>query len=409
MLTAHSTPRYIPLAVPLITLLLAISSVVFIEPAPYDVLLLALLAVLLASGMRVPREIGLAALLLGGFVMGNLVAAAFAPDPIGTLRSAGIRSYMVVAWLFFVCVVVADPSRILPALWRGYLLAAAGAVVFGVLEYYGYIHSLHWEGGLRAKGPFKDPNVFGPFLVPAAIYCMSRLRAAKALAAVLYLALFLFLAFGILLSFSRGAWINLGLSLACLFALMLATRRPRREKLHTVLLGGLAVCAALAVVAYAVTFTSAGARFQDRAVLAKTYDLREGGRFYTQRLALERVGRSPLGVGPGRTDDEFGLEPHNLYLHVLVEGGWVAGLSFYAVIFLTFWRSVRLLEWDSSLRDEFLPVFAATIGMFSQSFFIDSTHWRHLWLMLGLAWALIITAERSMQPRLHTVYHPQVA
>jgi hypothetical protein len=27
----------------------------------------------------------------------------------------------------------------------------------------------------RATGPFKDPNVFGPFLVPALVYGLSRL------------------------------------------------------------------------------------------------------------------------------------------------------------------------------------------------------------------------------------------
>ena len=392
-----ATPRYVRLAVPLVWLLLATSSLVFIEPAPYDVLLLGLMAVLLAAGMRVPREIGLPALLLGGFVLGNLLAAAFAPDPMLTLRSTAIRTYMIVAWLFFVCIVTADPVRILPRLWQGYLVAAAGAVVFGVLEYYGFLDSVNWEGGLRAKGPFKDPNVFGPFLVPAAVYCLGRLRAARPAAVIVHLVMFLALAFGILLSFSRGAWINFGLSVACLLGLTLATRRPRREKVGTVLLGSLALCAALAVVGYAVTFTSAAARFQDRAVIAKSYDLQEGGRFYTQRLALQRIGRSPLGVGPGRTDDEFGLEPHNLYLHVLVEGGWLAGICFYAVIFLTLCRALPVLRWRSPLRDEFLPVFAAVIGVLSQSLFIDSTHWRHLWLMLALCWALIVVAERSAQ------------
>jgi O-antigen ligase len=212
-----------------------------------------------------------------------------------------------------------------------------------------------------------------------------------------WLGLFLFFVFGILLSFSRGAWLNLGLTLILFFVLMLATRRPRREKLGTVVVGGLAVCAALAVVAYAVDFTSAGARFRDRAVLVKKYDVQEGGRFYTQRLAAQRIGTTPLGIGPGRTDEEFGLEPHNLYLHVLVEGGWVAGAAFYALVFLTLWRTIRALSWHSPVRDDLMPVLAATIGVLTQSFFIDSTHWRHLWLILALGWALTVMAERARQ------------
>ena len=218
---------------------------------------------------------------------------------------------MVLAWLFFVCLVATDPERILPALWKGYLVAALGATVFGVFEYYGFIHNAEWAGGLRAKGPFKDPNVYGPFLVPAVLYCVSQLRHAGTSRRIVYGTLLLAFIFGVLLSFSRGAWLNFSLSLALLLIFILSTRRPRREKAGVTRRADSCWRRSSRVIG-AISFTTAGQRFQDRAVFAKNYDVREGGRFYTQRLALERTGRSPLGVGPGRTDEEFGLEPHNL-------------------------------------------------------------------------------------------------
>ncbi len=392
------TPRFVALAGPLVFALMAISSLVFIEPAPYDIALLGMLMCFFAAGMRVPREIRVVGLLLGAFVFGNLLASAVAPDPLQTLRSLSIRSYMVLAWLFFVCLVATDPERILPALWKGYLVAALGATVFGVFEYYGFVHNAEWAGGLRAKGPFKDPNVYGPFLIPAALYCVSRLRHAEMTQRIIYGALLLVFVFGVLLSFSRGAWLNLSLSLALLLLFILSTRRPRREKVGITLASGLVLAAGAAVVIGAISFTTAGQRFQDRAVFAKNYDVREGGRFYTQRLALERMGRSPLGVGPGRTDEEFGLEPHNLYLHVIVEGGWIAGLAFLGVIGLTLAGAGRVMRWHSPLRDEFIVAFAALLGILAQSLFIDSTHWRHLWLMLALCWALIAVARRRSRP-----------
>jgi len=395
MQTTLPISRSLPLAVPLVFLLLAISSVVFIEPAPYDVLLVALLICFFAAGMGVPREVRLAALLLGVFTFGNLLASALSPEPFGTLRSLSIRTYMVLAWLFFVCLVASDPQRILPAIWKGYLVAAVGAAIFGIFEYYGFIHNVLWAGGQRAKGPFKDPNVYGPFLVPAALYCIARLRRARATTTFVYGSILLVIGLGILLSFSRGAWINLGVSSLLLLALVLATRRPFREKVSAGIVSTVAVLAIALVVVGALSFTTAYQRFEDRAVFAKNYDVREGGRFYTQKLALERIGRSPFGVGPGRTDDVFGLEPHNLYLHVLVEGGWLAGLSFYGVIGLTFLHARRLMRWASPLRDEFIVIVSALAGILTQSFFIDSTHWRHLWLMLGLAWGLIAVAARQ--------------
>ncbi|MEO7387069.1 MAG: O-antigen ligase family protein [Gammaproteobacteria bacterium] len=391
---ARNTPRFLPMALPLVWLLLASSAVVFIEPAPYDVLLVALLIGLFAAGLRIPREIRFAILLLGAFAASNILAAALSAEPLESLRSVGIRTYMVLAWLFYVCIVSTDPDKILPLIWQGYLVAAVGTAVFGILEYYGYVHNPLWPAGVRAKGAFKDPNVYGPFLVPAALYCVSQLSTSAVLRSLVHLVMFLLVVFAVLLSFSRGAWMNLGLSLGLLLVFILATARPSREKVGAVLAAGVVALAAAAIVVTAVTFTAAGSRFKERAVLTQSYDVAQGGRFYTQLLALQRVGRTPLGVGPGRADEEFGLEPHNLYLHVLVEGGWVAGLAFYAVIALTFWRGSRLFRWRSPLREPFLVVLAALTGILFQSFFIDSTHWRHLWLMLGLSWALIVVAER---------------
>jgi O-antigen ligase len=390
--TGHSPP----LAVPLVFLLLCMSSVVFIEPAPYDVFLLVLLAAFFAAGLGIPREIRGAGLLLGLFVLGNLLASTLAPEPLQTLRSLSIRIYMALAWLFFVCLVASDPERILPAIWKGYLVAALAAALFGIFEYYGLIGSAGWAGGMRAKGPFKDPNVYGPFLVPVVLYCVNRLRQPTAWGAPVYGSVLLVATLGILLSFSRGAWVNLLLSLALLLALLLVTRRPGSEKLAAALVGVVAVLAAAGIVAWALSFTSAGERFRERAVIAQSYDLQQGGRFYTQQRALERIGVAPLGLGPGRTDDEFGLEPHNLYLHVLVEGGWIAGLAFIGALALTLARARRVLRSALALRDEFIVILASLLGILAQSLFIDSTHWRHLWLLLGLCWGLIVVAGRAV-------------
>ena len=57
----------------------------------------------------------------------------------------------------------------------------------------------------RATGLFKDPNVFGPFLVPALLYALSRLFAGSIRRMPLMLAALPSLGLAILLSFSRGA------------------------------------------------------------------------------------------------------------------------------------------------------------------------------------------------------------
>ena len=391
------TPRFVAAAVPLVFALMAISSVVYIEPAPYDIALLGMLMCFFAAGMRVPREIRVVGLLLGAFVFSNLLASAVAPDPLQTLRSLGIRSYMVLAWLFFVCLVATDPERILPALWKGYLVAALGATVFGVFEYYGFIHNAEWAGGLRAKGPFKDPNVYGPFLVPAVLYCVSQLRHAGTSRRIVYGTLLLAFIFGVLLGPSRGAWLNFSLSLALLLIFILSTRRPRREKVGITLASGLVLAAGAAVVIGAISFTTAGQRFQTgRCLRRATTCGREAASTRSGSPSNARASRRSASTGPHRRGvrpraaqplparhrrgrvDRRALVPGRHRAHPLRRGT----------------RDALVL----ALRDEFIVAFSAMLGILAQSLFIDSTHWRHLWLMLALCWALITVARRQSRP-----------
>ncbi len=95
------------------------------------------------------------------------------------------------------------------------------------------------------------------------------------------------------------------------------------------------------------------------------------------------------------TQAVFGLEPHNLYLHILVEGGWLAAISFYLFVILTLWQLLKGALVSTALHYQRVIVTAALGGTLCQSLFIDSTHWRHLWLLLALAWAIIATHRRE--------------
>ncbi len=379
----------------LLGLLTASGSIVFIEPAPYDLLAIGMFLWLSARGLRYPRELQWPAILLGLFVVANAVSAGLAPEPLQTLRSLSIRIYMPLTFLLVASLIASDPPRMLRALWAGYLVAAVIAVAWGTAEYLGLLPGELWQGGLRAKGGFKDPNVFGPFLVPAAIDALRRLASARPRAWPWCLSLFLLLAFGVLLSFSRGAWINFSLSLGLFGLLSIVFARSRRTRLGWVTAAILLLVLAAGTIAAAVSVDVIGERFFQRAVLAQRYDLATGGRFDAQRQALAHIGRDPLGVGPGRSDEEFGLEPHNLYLHVLVEAGWLGGLALFALLLLTGGRLLALQRRaPPALQPELFIVFACLSGALVQSLFIDSTHWRHLWLLLGMAWGLIAACRR---------------
>ena len=392
-----SQPRAIsPFARGMIFLILASGSIVYIEPAPYDLLLIATAIAMFSAGLPLPRELKAPVLLLGAFLVGNTIAATLATHPVEAMRSLSIRFYMGLAFLFFTALVATAPRLTLPAIWSGYLVAAVLATTVGMLEYYGYLGALgpKFAGGLRAKAFFKDANVYGPFLVPPAIYCVGRF-VSESRRRWLFLPLFLFIVFGLFLSFSRGAWINFSLAFTLSMSYWILSNRSFRHRVTWLLAGLTLVASAATVLILIITYTSAADRFFQRAVIAQDYDLEEGGRFNMQHLALERIGRSPLGIGPGRADEEFGLEPHNIYLQVPVESGWLGGVAFIGLLGLTLVRARRLARPDSSFRQDIYTVFPCLVGVLAQSFFIDSTHWRHLWLLLALAWALTVADARA--------------
>jgi hypothetical protein len=374
----------------------AMSSIVFIEPAPYDVMVIALLVTLVMTGLRFPREMQPAAILLGLFAVGNVIAAASSADPSAATRSLSIRLYMVLAWSLFVSLIVNNPGPVLNTIWRGYIFAALLAVCWAILEYFGYINFGDWQPGLRAKGPFKDANVFGPYLVPVAIYCLKEIARHKSSSVkAIYSAIFMVIGLGILLSFSRGAWINFIVACTLFSIFIVASMSTYRDRLRWLLLNTLLILAAVAILGAAAGTKSVSDRFLQRAVLTQKYDLDRGGRFFTQKQAIQEIAVSPAGVGPGLSDDVLGLEPHNLFLHVFIEGGWLAGIGFLMFLALSLYKSFSLFRWTSDLRDDFYVVFASTTGILMQSLFIDSTHWRHMWLMLAMLWALIILRRRT--------------
>jgi O-antigen ligase len=372
----------------LIWLLAALGSIVFIEPAPYDMLAIGALTALFLAGMRAPKALALPLLLVALFVVGNWLAAAASPDPVGTLRSLGIRTYLCGTFVLFACAIASAPDRMLRALWAGYAVAAVIAVVWGALQYFGDLP--HASGGYRAQGAFKDPNVFGPFLVPSALWFMALTWQRRGWPRLLALALFAAAVFGVLISFSRGAWLNLLVAVTAYFALRVLSARSARASLELIVAGFVLFAVAAGIVSTAANSPEFASHFAERARIFQEYDVASGGRFASQARALRSVTTNPIGIGPGRTATEFGLEPHNLYLHVFAEGGWLAGLAFASLLAVTLVKSVPLVRKAWAFQPDAQLALASLAGLLLQSFFIDSTHWRHLYLLLGVLWALIV-------------------
>src|SRR5213078_3528768 len=152
-----------------------------------------------------------AGLLIGAFLTLNLVSAVDVVDPARAAAFFSITLYVAVFGLWLATYVTSVRAARLVV--RAYVAAAVASALLSTLALL-----LHVPGSElltrigRAEGLFKDPNVFGPFLVPAALILLEEILVPRLLTGrrATKLLEFLVLGLGVLFSYSRAAWLNLG-------------------------------------------------------------------------------------------------------------------------------------------------------------------------------------------------------
>jgi O-antigen ligase len=366
-------------AVALGVLLLA---VVRIEPAPSDLVFAVVIAVALVTGRlfleRVPLSVSV---LVAGFLALNLLAATVATDGARAVAYFSITLYLGVFALWFSAYVcsVRRARLILLAYLVGAALSAAVACLALVAPFPG---ASAFVDGPRAQGLFKDPNVFGPFLVPAVLILMEETVAPRLLRFRLSTKLLLLslLTVGVVFSFSRAAWLNLAVGMLVLLV-VLALRRGGGRRAMTMLVVSLVAGAALFGV---VAATSSASFLTERAGL-QDYDVQ---RFGTQASGIEIAATHPLGIGPGQFEAVSELSAHSTYVRALAEEGVVGALLIFTLMLLTLGFAARNVALGvDTYGIGSAALLAAWCGLLVNSSFVDTLHWRHLWLVAALIWA----------------------
>src|SRR5205085_4766014 len=138
------------------------------------------------------------------------------------------------------------------------------------------------DNGERASGLFKDPNVFGPFLVPIAVILLEqriapRLPRPLRLGAVASWMALVVLCVGVLFSYSRAAWANLVIALLVMLVVSSMRRRGARRALHA-----LVVLLATGGVLLIVLSATGSIGFLEHRAHLQSYD--------TQRFAAQSFG-----------------------------------------------------------------------------------------------------------------------
>jgi hypothetical protein len=353
-----------------------------IEPAPADLILFVVIAVALVTGRFDLRRVPLVVtVLLGVFLALNMLASVELVDVGRGVMFFTITLYLVVFSLWVTGYVrSASTARVV---LRAYIAAAVVSAGVAVLALFVVFpgHGVFVQGP-RAQGLFKDPNVFGPFLVPAALLLLEETVAPRLLRARLAtkLALLSILTVGILFSFSRAAWLNLVVGAFVMFC-VLALRRGGGRRAMTFLV---ATVSATAVLFAALAVTSSFAFLGERARF-QAYDVQ---RFGAQLSGIELAAEYPLGIGPGQFEQISPISAHSTYVRALSEEGVLGLLVLLTLLLLTLGFAGRNAVLG---RDTYgigsAALLAAWCGLLANSVFIDTLHWRHFWLLAALIWA----------------------
>jgi O-antigen ligase len=201
----------------------------------------------------------------------------------------------------------------------------------------------------------------------------------------LYTALFLFISYGILLGFSRGSWINYVVSAVLYTGFRFRTYQNAAEINRLLKILGLVLLLFVVFIIY-ITSTDKISDMLEVRFHVQHYDTMHGGRLSNQLLILKTALAHPLGVGAYLSEILFFRAPHNIYLHVLIESGWIGAIAFYSFLIVTLQKAYKFCLQPSSIQRSYAVVFVCTIGILVQSFFIDSTHWRHMYMLFAMLW-----------------------
>jgi hypothetical protein len=303
--------------------------------------------------------------------------------------------YMAVTVIFFAMVLAEDTAARLDMLRRGLTIGAMIASLAAIAGYLNLVPGGHDLLTLydRARGTFKDPNVLGAFLILPALFVLQNVVTARFGKAFRSAIAFAIMSLAILLAFSRAAWGGLILTSAFMLALMVLTSQSRPERSRIVIITVVAAIAAVLLIAVLLSFDQVADMFRQRASFDQSYDEGRFGRFGRHILGADMALDLPFGIGPLQFHNYFPEDTHNSYLNAFMSGGWLSGIAYPSLVFLTVILGFRHVFVRVPWQRAYLAIFSAFLGTVGESFVIDTDHWRHFWMMLGAMWAMVAAAQ----------------
>lgn len=359
--------------------------------APSDMFLALLLLrhLLVGRGLRLPRSAwsGWHTGLIACFFMAGLVAtirSGYVTQPVLTQKIIGLLSLF---GGYALLAAAADSWRRIEWLLRIFVisvglqnLAAIAATV--ATRTYGV--SLPWinYGESRLAGFLVDPNAYGGLLVLALVLHLTTHTKRPLVPGTAGVLLTATMAMGVLLTYSRSAWMGLAAALVVITLL-----RPSAALRLTL----------LAMLAIAVVLWLFGSEYMDVMHDMAFREAQVQSRVTSIQDALAMLSESPaVGIGLGVYGERQGMIIHNTPVWILTECGILGFVVFsgFACWFIQRGRTA----YRFSRADNKAIVLALVLGhvaMLGLSLGIEALYQRHWWMVMALIASSYVVARRE--------------
>ncbi len=368
---------------------------VVIEPAPYEYLFPLVFLAFLPGGLAASLLVAPMILFLSLYNAGGFLSALqVSHGAADSYMFVAISSYMAITAMFFAFATTAraeETARVVRSAW---VVAGVIAAINGLIGYFDIAGmGKYWAPIARAQGTFKDPNVLSTFLVPPAVFLVQDFMLGNTRRPLLKGLALLVIMGAIFLAFSRGAWaVAVGsFFLTVLITFATTTNAALRSRI-VLMSAGLAILAAI-LLTVLLSIPQVRELFLDRFTLLKEYDAGETGRFANQLRSIPMLLERPNGFGPHQFGRIFGEDPHNVYINAFAAYGWLGGISYLLLTLTTIGIALRAILTPTPWRRHAIAFFAPLFMMMLQGIQIDTDHWRHFYLLLGMVWGLFAASE----------------
>lgn len=356
------------------------------EPAPTDAVIALLLGIWFMLGLKLTRGTGPLAMLLIAIETGCLLSLTQMTDVAGGFVYFGVSAFLALTAIFYAAIFEDRYDR-MELMFKAWTAAAVITSMLGIL---GYFHAFPGSEIFtrydRAMGAFKDPNVFGPYLVAPALYLIHGILTGKTYHLPIRAVSLLIITLGLFLAFSRAAWGLYVFAAAMLVFIMLLKERTSAFRLKILLLALAGLALMVAAVVIALQFQKVADLFSTRTELVQSYDGGHLGRFERHRLGFMMSMEKPLGIGPLVFSTIFPEDEHNIWLKMLTSYGWLGFVCYITLIVWTVVTGFRLLLRNRPWQPYLMIAWIVLVGHVGIGNVIDTDHWRHFYMVLGIIW-----------------------